>query len=70
MNKEQILGDYKILKESGAGPLGKGFLAEHRFLKKRVLLKLLPRDLCQEPGFLTHFQEQVHRLATLNHPNI
>ena len=40
--EEKILGDYKLLKQIGRGCLGSVFLAEHRFLKKNFVLKILP----------------------------
>jgi formylglycine-generating enzyme required for sulfatase activity len=65
-----ILGDYKIVRPMGQGPLGMVFLAEHRFMKKRYLLKVLPEELASEPGFIQRFEEDIAVLATLDHPNI
>ena len=50
--QEQTLGDYRILKTIGAGALGNVLLAEHRFIKKQYILKVLPVELSQDRGFI------------------
>src|SRR5690606_27416024 len=68
--QEQILGDYRILKQIGQGTLGVVLLAEHRFIKKQYILKVLPQELCQDRGFIERFEEEVAKLAHLEHPHI
>jgi len=68
--EKEILADYQILKQIGQGTLGKVLLAEHRFIKKQYVLKVLPPELCQDRGFIELFEEEVARLATLDHPHI
>jgi formylglycine-generating enzyme required for sulfatase activity/tRNA A-37 threonylcarbamoyl transferase component Bud32 len=68
--QEQILGDYRIVKQIGAGALGSVLLAEHRFIKKHYVLKVLPHELSQERGFMERFEEEVAKLALLDHPHI
>lgn len=68
--QEQILGDYRILKQIGQGTLGVVLLAEHRFIKKQYVLKVLPQELCQDRGFIERFEEEVAKLAYLDHPHI
>ena len=68
--EQQILGDYRILKQIGQGALGKVLLAEHRFIKKQFALKLLPEELSSDRGFVARFEEEVARLAALEHPHI
>ena len=68
--QEQTLGDYRILKTIGAGALGNVLLAEHRFIKKQYILKVLPVELSQDRGFIERFEEQVSKLALLDHPHI
>ncbi len=67
---EQILGDYRLIKQIGAGALGTLFLAEHRFIKKQFAIKILPKDLSQDRGFIERFQDEVAKLALLDHPHI
>lgn len=66
----QILGDYKILKQIGQGALGIVLLAEHRFIKKQFALKILPIELCKEGSFKVRFEEEISKLAALDHPHI
>ena len=69
IHKENI-GDYKVLKQIGQGPLGAVLLAEHRFIKKPYVLKVLPFDLCQDRSFMQHFEQEVSRFAALEHPHL
>ena len=64
------LGDYEIIKQIGQGTLGKVFLAEHRFLKKHFVLKILPEELSTDRNFIQRFEKEVAALATLDHPHI
>lgn len=66
----KILGDYNIIKQIGQGSLGTVFLAEHRFMKKHYALKVLPEELSADRSFIQRFDEEVAKLATLEHPNI
>ncbi len=68
--EKKTLGDYTILKQIGQGSLGTVFLAEHRFLKRQCVLKVLPLELSQDRNFIQRFQEEVAYLAGLDHPNI
>jgi len=67
---EQFLGDYKVLKQIGAGPLGQVLLAEHRFIKKQYVLKVLPSELAYDHAFVERFESEVAKLALLDHPHI
>lgn len=66
----KLLGDYAILKQIGQGSLGATLLAEHRFMKKQFVLKLLPAELTQDRQFIQRFEEDVSSLAQLDHPHI
>jgi formylglycine-generating enzyme required for sulfatase activity/tRNA A-37 threonylcarbamoyl transferase component Bud32 len=66
----EFLGDYKIVKQMGQGPLGRVYLAEHRFIKKQYVLKVLPRELTEERSFMSKFEEEIARIAQLEHPHI
>ena len=54
----RILGDYELVKELGAGMMGKVYLAQHRFLKKPFVLKILPEELSQNSKFLERFEKE------------
>lgn len=66
----RILGDYTIIKSIGQGTLGTVYLAEHRFMKRQYVLKVLPEELASDRGFIQRFEEDVAKLATLDHPHI
>lgn len=66
----QHLGDYKVIKQIGQGSLGDALLAEHRFIKKLFVLKILPKELAGNSEFLQAFEEEVGVLAALDHPHI
>lgn len=68
--QDQMLGDYRLVKQIGSGTLGNVFLAEHRFIKKHFSLKVLPLELSQDRGFIERFEEEVAKLALLDHPHL
>jgi formylglycine-generating enzyme required for sulfatase activity len=68
--EQRTLGDYKIIKSIGQGTLGTVYLAEHRFMKRQYVLKVLPEELSSDRGFIQRFEEDVGVLASLDHPNI
>lgn len=66
----EYLGDFKILKRVGGGPLGPLYLGEHRFIKRRFAIKVLPEELSADSTFIERFENQVGLIATLEHMNI
>lgn len=66
----RFLGDYQVIKQIGQGALGNVLLAEHRFMKKQYVLKVLPEELAGDRSFIQRFEEDIGVLATLDHPHI
>ena len=66
----RTLGDYNLIKQIGQGSLGIVYLAEHRFMKKQYVLKVLPEELSSDRNFIQRFEEEVGLLTALEHPNI
>jgi len=64
------LGDYTILKELGEGSFAKVYLAQHRFIKQKVALKVLPEELSSNEEFIKNFEKDIGVLTTLDHPAI
>ena len=69
MTQRQI-GDYLLVQELGRGSLGETFLAEHRFLKRLFILKILPQELSTDAEFIKRFEKEVLTLSKLEHPHI
>ena len=64
-----LAGKYKVLEHLGTGGMGSVFLCEHRHMRRRVAVKILPPD----PGDPTHLQRvqrEAEAVAMLDHPNI
>jgi eukaryotic-like serine/threonine-protein kinase len=64
-----LSGKYKVLEHLGSGGMGAVFLCEHRHMRRRVAVKVLPPD----PGDPTHaqrYQREAQAIAMLDHPNI
>ena len=70
VKEAKILGDYTVIKQIGQGSLGNVFLAEHRFMKKHYILKVLPEELSSDRSFIQRFEEDIGALSTLDHSNI
>jgi len=68
--QDRMLGDWLIQKDLGLGPLGRAFVAEHRFTKKQAELKILPEELSLDQGFISRFEEETMKVAALEHPGI
>ncbi|MBN9378829.1 MAG: serine/threonine protein kinase [Chlamydiales bacterium 38-26] len=70
VKEAKILGDYTVVKQIGQGSLGNVYLAEHRFMKKHYILKVLPEELSADRSFIQRFEEDISNLSTLDHPHI
>src|SRR5262249_26273182 len=65
-----LLGSYRVLEQLGQGGMGTVYLAEHRLMKRRVAIKVLPVDDSCEYSLRQRFYAEMRVLAELNHPNI
>lgn len=70
MTEMRTLGDYTLIKQVGHGSMGLVYLAEHRFMKKQYVLKVLPEELSSDRAFIQRFEEEVGQLALVEHPHI
>lgn len=64
------MGDYTLVKEIGQGSMGSVFLAEHRFLKKPFVLKVLPEAFSSDRSFAQRLEKEIAALTGLDHPHI
>lgn len=62
-------GKYKVLEHLGSGGMGAVYLCEHRHMRRRVAVKLLPPD-ATDPDRVIRFQREAQAIAMMNHPNI
>ena len=68
--EKATLSDYTVIKPLGQGPLGAAYLGEHRLLKRKVVIKILPDEVTSSKDFLDRFEHQVSLLAQIDHTNI
>ena len=64
------LGDYHILQEIGRGGMGIVYEAEHRSMRRRVALKVLPKHLAARASSLARFQLEARAAGQMHHTNI
>jgi serine/threonine-protein kinase len=66
----QSFGKCTLLSLIGKGGMGSVYLAEHLFLKRRVAIKVLEREFCNDPEELARFEREAIAAAKLDHENI
>jgi len=66
----QILGQYEIIEEVGAGGMATVYKAYQAGLDRYVAIKVLPAQHALTPGFTERFFLEAKAVAQLSHPNI
>jgi eukaryotic-like serine/threonine-protein kinase len=67
----QVVGDrFRIVARLGSGGMGTVYEAEHRYIKKRVALKLLHPETTSHPDALRRFEREALAASTIGHENI
>jgi eukaryotic-like serine/threonine-protein kinase len=64
------LGKYKVLEKLGSGGMGSVYLCEHKLMRRRVAVKVLPTDKAADQSSLERFYREARAAAALDHPNI
>lgn len=65
-----FLGQYALQRLVGKGGMSSVYLAEHRVLRRRCAIKVLPLAQAGNPTLLARFQREARAAAALDHPNI
>jgi Tol biopolymer transport system component len=64
------LGPYEIVSPLGQGGMGIVLRARDTKLERDVAIKVLPRNLAEDPDALGRFEREAKAVAALSHPNI
>ncbi len=68
--KRFTIGKYKVLEKLGSGGMGQVFLCEHKLMRRRVAVKVLPTAKAADPSSLDRFYREARAVAALDHQNI
>jgi serine/threonine protein kinase len=68
--KRFTIGKYKVLERLGSGGMGQVFLCEHKHMRRRVAVKVLPTAKAEDPSSLERFYREARAVAALDHPNL
>jgi serine/threonine protein kinase len=68
--KRFSLGKYKVLEKLGSGGMGTVFLCEHKLMRRRVAVKVLPVPKAEDKASLDRFYREAKAAAAVDHPNI
>ncbi|RKZ11938.1 hypothetical protein DRQ53_01860 [bacterium] len=66
----RTLGNYEILGELGRGGMGEVYRARDTRLQREVAIKVLPKDIAQDPEVQQRFSREAQTISSLNHPHI
>ncbi|MFN9370434.1 MAG: protein kinase domain-containing protein [Planctomycetaceae bacterium] len=69
-NKGFLLGKYRLLSHLGTGGMSAVYLAEHRLMRRRVAIKVLPKASARGASHLERFHKEAQAVAALDHRNI
>ena len=69
-HKGFFLGNYKLLRHLGSGGMSAVFLAEHKHMRQRRAIKVLPQARVNDSSYLGRFYREARAAAALDHPNI
>jgi serine/threonine-protein kinase len=65
-----FLGKYRLLDHLGTGGMSSVYLAEHPLMRRRVAIKVLPKNRVNDSSYLARFHREARAVASLDHPNI
>src|SRR5215218_8262448 len=59
------IGKYKVLERLGSGGMGSVYLCEHKLMRRRVAVKVLPTAKAEDPAALERFYREARAVAAL-----
>jgi len=65
-----LSGKYEVTEKVGQGGMGIVYRVRHLDLDTVLALKILPRELSQDPDLVERFRREARMMARLNHANI
>ena len=68
--KRFTIGKYKVLERIGSGGMGQVFLCEHKLMRRRVAVKVLPTAKADDQSSLDRFYREARAVAAVDHPNL
>jgi serine/threonine protein kinase len=69
-HKGFFLGNYKLLRHLGSGGMSAVFLAEHKHMRQRRAIKVLPQARVNDSSYLGRFYREARAAAAVEHANI
>ena len=69
-NAGDVVGDYQVIGTLGAGGMGEVYKVRHVISQREEAMKVLLRDLGEDPARAERFSREIQLHARLNHPNI
>ncbi len=70
VNETVLSGRYRLAEKLGSGGMSTVYLAQDEVLDRPVAIKLLHREISQEPDQLERFRREARTAARLSHPNL
>lgn len=65
-----IAGRFRITGLIGEGGMGTVYMAEHRTLPRRFAIKILKREMAEDPVFVERFRREAIAASRVVHPNV
>ena len=66
----QLLGSYRLQALIGQGGTAEVYSAQHPSLHRQVAVKVLAKEISEDPDWVRRFRQEVTLLGRLDHPNI
>jgi eukaryotic-like serine/threonine-protein kinase len=66
----EVIGSYRVLQAIGEGGMGRVYLAEHSLIGKKVAIKVLLPEFCNNPGIVSRFFNEARATAQIKHPSL